>query len=272
MDKDKVVEAIQEIIAVIRKECIIQNTAIRDGIFGILEKYCTVIYYPIENEKNRGFHIKKIVKDKLEDFVYINTAKPIDEQIFAAAHEFGHIWDVSKKVWEKIGYEGKPTQDEEEEITNLFAAELLMPEDIFKKAFMAHLVLELHVKPGIIKVEDMVRAMVLQMSDFMVPYEAVRRRLIETKMTTEESAEPLLSEKDNISEFIEIFSKDKNTYMKNGAGVKTISGIRNLIENAEKNENIDEYLLNKVKKDFDIKDMPIAEEKIKIHIGDTDNE
>ena len=69
--------AIQDIITDIKEQCIIQNTAIRDSIFSILENHCTVIYYPMENEKNRGFHIKKIVKDNLEDFVYINTAKPI---------------------------------------------------------------------------------------------------------------------------------------------------------------------------------------------------
>ncbi len=28
---------------------------IRDDIFGMLEKYCTVIYYPLENESNCGF-------------------------------------------------------------------------------------------------------------------------------------------------------------------------------------------------------------------------
>ena len=30
-------------------------------------------------------------ESKLEDFVYINTAKPIIEQVFTAAHELGHI-------------------------------------------------------------------------------------------------------------------------------------------------------------------------------------
>ena len=37
-----------------------ENTAIRDDIFGILENQCTVVYFPIEDKKNRGFHIKKM--------------------------------------------------------------------------------------------------------------------------------------------------------------------------------------------------------------------
>ena len=98
MEWKKIENVIREIVSHIKKECIIQNTAIRDDIFSILEDKCTVMYYPLQNEKNRGFHIKRIVKNQLEDFVYINTAKPIVEQIFTAAHELGHIFEVSKKV------------------------------------------------------------------------------------------------------------------------------------------------------------------------------
>lgn len=64
MERRMVVEAIKKIILDIKEKCIIKNTAIRDSIFDILENECTVIYYPLENEKNRGFHIKKIVKNE----------------------------------------------------------------------------------------------------------------------------------------------------------------------------------------------------------------
>lgn len=86
MQWDQIVEIIREIIADIRRECIIKNVAIRDDIFGILEKKCTVIYYPLEDEKNCGFHIKKIVGDSQEDFVYINTDKPIDIYPWISVH------------------------------------------------------------------------------------------------------------------------------------------------------------------------------------------
>ena len=271
MERKVVVKAIQKIISDIKEKCIIKNTAIRDSIFGILENECTVIYYPLDNEKNRGFHTKKIVKNELKDFVYINTDKPIAEQIFAAAHEFGHIWEVAEKVWNILGYEGKPTEQEEEDITDWFAAELLMPTDEFRDAFFAHMS-ELGIKTGKVKLDEIVRVIVLQMNDFMVPYESVRRRLEETDIMQKESADYLLSKQEEALELVTIFIKDCNTYLGNGTGVKTVSGIRTLIENAESQKNVDSYLLNKIKKEFEIVNMPITEEGFEIHIGDNSDE
>lgn len=271
MDRKVVVKAIQKIISEIKEKCIIKNTAIRDGIFGILENECTVIYYPFDEEKNRGFHIKKIVKNELEDFVYINTAKPIAEQIFAAAHEFGHIWEVAAKVWDRLGYEGKPTEQEEEDITDWFAAEFLMPTNEFRKTFSAHMN-ELGIKPGKVKLDEVVRLIVLQMDDFMVPYESVRRRLEETGIMKKDSADFLLSKHEEALELVDVFIKDRNTYLGNGTCVKTISGIRTVIENAESKENVDSYLLMKIKKEFGIADMPAAEEGFEIHIGENGDE
>lgn len=267
MERETVVKAIQNIILEIKEKCIIQNTAIRDSIFSILENACTVIYYPLENEKNRGFHIKKIVNNELEDFVYINTAKPIAEQIFAAAHEFGHIWEVAEKVWNALGYEGKPTEEEEEDITDWFAVELLMPTEAFRDVFFVHMK-ELGIKAGMVKLDDLVRLIVLQMNDFMVPYESVRRRLVETNIMQQKAADYLLSKEEEALDLVAIFTKDRNTYLGNGTCVKTVSGIRTLIENAEAKENVDYYLLNKIKKEFDIENKPIAEESFEIHIGD----
>jgi Zn-dependent peptidase ImmA (M78 family) len=271
MEREAIVNAIQNIILDIKEKCIIQNTAIRDSIFGILENECTVIYYPLENEKNRGFHIKKIVKNELEDFVYINTAKPIAEQIFAAAHEFGHIWEVAEKVWNSLGYEGKPTEEEEEDITDWFAAELLMPTEAFRDVFFAHMN-ELDIKAGKVKLDDLVRVIVLQMNDFMVPYESVRRRLVETNIMQQDAADYLLSIEEEVLNLVAIFTKDCNTYLGNGTGVKTVTGIRTLIENAESQGNVDNYLLKKIKKEFDIANMPIAEDGFEIHIGDNGDE
>ena len=267
MERKIIVEAIQAIILDIKEKCIIKNTAIKDSIFSILENECTVVYYPLENEKNRGFHIKRIVKDKLEDFVYINTAKPIAEQIFAAAHEFGHIWEVAEKVWDTLGYDGKPTEEEKENITDWFAAELLMPTDAFRGAFYAHMD-ELGVKVGKVKLDDLVRVIVLQMNDFMVPYESVRRRLVETNIIQQEAADYLLSKEDEILKFVAFFLEDRNTYLGKGTGIKTVTGIRTLLENAENNENIDSYLLRKIKKEFDIEDMPVTKVGYEIRIGD----
>lgn len=270
MDWKEIDNVIQEIISDIKDKCIIKNAAIRDDIFNILEDNCTVIYYPLDNEKNRGFHIKKIVKNELKDFVYINTAKPIAEQIFAAAHEFGHIFEVSEKVWKMIGYPGFPTEEDEENITNRFAAELLMPAEVFKESFLEQMK-ELGMKNGKVKVDDLVRVMVMQMGAFMVPYEAVRRRLVEIGLMQQSAADFLESKEEEILHLVELLTQYQNSYLEKGTGRKTISGIRELIEEAEKREDIDDFLVKRIKKDLEIVDMPEADE-LEIHIGDKDNE
>ena len=116
MEYTEMDKVIQNIVDEIKQECIIENTAIRDDIFGILENQCTVVYFPIEDQKNRGFHIKKIVHNQLEDFVYINTGKPMAEQIFAAAHELGHIFKVADRVWKELAEQRKLTELDEETI------------------------------------------------------------------------------------------------------------------------------------------------------------
>lgn len=270
MEWKEIEKVIQEIVSEIKDTCIIQNTAIRDNIFSILEDNCTVIYYPLENEKNRGFHIKKIVKNRLEDFVYINTAKPIAEQIFAAAHEFGHIFEVSAKVWKRMEYSGTPTEKEEEDITNRFAAELLMPADAFQKVFRVHMK-EAGIKNGKVKVEDLICVIVMQMNAFMVPYEAVRRRLVETGLIQQSIADFLESKEEEILHLVDLLTKYQNSYLDKGTGRKTISGIRELIEVAETRENIDNFLVKRIKRDLEIVDMPEAD-GLEIHIGDKDDE
>ena len=260
MDWKEIDKVIQKIVADIKDKCIIKNVAIRDNIFGILEDNCTVIYYPLENEKNRGFHIKRIVKNELEDFVSINTA----------AHEFGHIFDVSDKVWEKMGYSGFPTEEDEENITNRFAAELLMPSEVFKQSFLESMK-ELGIKSGKVKVDDLVRVMVIQMNAFMVPYEAVRRRLVEVGLMQQSAADFLESKEEEILHLVELLTQYQNSYLEKGTGRKTISGIRELIEEAEAQENIDDFLVKKIKKDLEIVDMPESDE-LEISIGDKDNE
>jgi len=52
MEWENIVEAICEVIKQIRQEYVIDNRIIRDDVFGILEKYCTVLYYPTDNEEN----------------------------------------------------------------------------------------------------------------------------------------------------------------------------------------------------------------------------
>ena len=86
MDWEKIVQQIPTVIEKVRTDYVLNNMIIKDDIFGILEKHCTVIYYPIENEINCGFHTKRFVKNKLEDFVYINT-EPYTHSSATPLHE-----------------------------------------------------------------------------------------------------------------------------------------------------------------------------------------
>lgn len=179
MDWNKIFSLLPNVVDNVRKEYIVNNKIIKDDIFKILEKHCIVLYYPIPEEtKNRGFHIKRFLNGELIDFVYINTANTMAEQVFAAAHELGHVWKVAGKVWEELGTNEKLTKEIEEKIVGRFAAELLMPKQEFKKTFWVHIE-ELSLNPARIRFEEIIRVMVMQMADYMVPYEAVRRRMLE---------------------------------------------------------------------------------------------
>ena len=268
MEWENIVKAIQDVIIRIRMEYVINNTIIRDDVFGILEKYCTVLYYPLDDEKNCGFHIKKLVKDVLKDFVYINTAKPIETQVFTAAHELGHIWGVAEEVWEKVGCEEDLCKDLEEDITNRFAAELLMPKDIFITTFMTCMQ-NIGIDKSNVKVDDLIKIVAMQMSEFLVPYEAVRKRMHETNIIGDSVRDYLKKNQDSILEKIAIYSKDQNSRLEKETRSKTIPGIRILIEKAEANKSLDQYMLKKIKRDFNIQDVDTEDDVLEIHLGES---
>lgn len=267
MDWDNVVKLILQIIDEIRKDYVINNMTIRDDIFGVLEKHCTVVYYPIENEKNCGFHTKRFVNDRLEDFVYINTAQPVSKQVFAAAHELGHVWGVAERVWSGLDADGSLAEEDGEKIINRFAAELLMPTKEFRKIFFAH-VEELRLDHSKIPFEDMVRLIVLQMNDFMVPCEAVRRRLVETGIISEASGQILKEHMEIVEALVSVYSQEQNTTLDAKTMKKTIPGIRDLVEQAESGDKISPYVLAKIKKDFGIEEINSAGDVINITTKD----
>ena len=265
MDWEKIVEQIPTVIETVRTDYVLNNMIIKDDIFGILEKHCTVVYYPIENEINCGFHTKRFVKNKLEDFVYINTAKTIAEQVFAAAHELGHVWGVATQVWELAGEHGVLESTIEERIINRFAAELLMPTKEFRKTFWAHME-KLNLDANKLRLVDLVRVMVLQMNDYMVPYESVRRRAVETKIITQKLGETLLENEKAILPLINAFSKDQNTMLDRVTAKKTIPGLRNMLEMVERSGELSIYTINRIKRDFDIDDINGADDIVEISI------
>lgn len=88
------VSVIQKLITSKKKEKGIVNEVIRDDIFAILKAECVVLYYALEDGSIEGCHVIKPLNGKLEQFVFINTTKAVQEQTWTAAHELGHVWKV----------------------------------------------------------------------------------------------------------------------------------------------------------------------------------
>lgn len=272
MKWNEIVNAIQIEINEIRKKYVINNEIIRDDVFKILEEYCTVLYYPIEEEKNCGFHIKKIVNDQPEEFVYINSAKTLEEQVFTAAHELGHIWNVAQHVWDATKQEGELCSKDEEDITNRFAAELLMPTRKFRETFKEHVKSEkIDIKS--VTLGDMAKLIALQMNDYLVPYDAVRKRLHETDIITDEGRDFLKNGgiRRNIISAVEKYINEMNTRLGEKKATVTISGIRNLLEEAERKGTLDSYTIEKIKSDFNIEEVIDEEQLIEIQLGENSN-
>ena len=263
MDCEKVVQTLSNVVNKLKQENQVDNVIIKNDIFKILEKHCIVLYYPVADEDNRGFHTKRAVNNEMKDFVYINTAKPLAEQVFTAAHELGHVWDVKGKVLEELPECEDYVTKKEEKIINRFAAELLMPKKVFRKTFYEHLKdADFVHKP--ITLKDFVRIIVMQMNDFMVPYEAVKRRLLETEMITEEVALSLDKHNSEIELLVMSFSKEQNTLLDQATRKKTIPGLRKLWEKVEAEKCLDEYRISKIKKDFDLDTVSSPDEVVTI--------
>ncbi len=249
-----VVKDIQELIKEIKEECGIPVDSISQGqIFGILEEHCTVIYYPLKNERNRGFHIQRLVKGELQDFVYINTEMTYEQQVFTAAHELGHIFKVYSKVCDKSKKKGidlNPDDlDYEEKVTDRFAAEFIMPEDVFIKRAEK---LEINNTQSL---NDLLRKICILMGEFLSPFDAVRKRLYEVGQISLSTNNYISAQKEKLDILINKFKKDENTTTNAVTRVKTISGLREFIHSASKCDSTDKMLLNRLKSDFNFEEI-----------------
>lgn len=254
-----------ELVGKIKEDYIVKNDVIRDDIFKILEKHGVVIYYPLEDEENCGFHKKRMVNGKLVDFVYINTAKPLPKQVFTAAHELGHIWNVSGKISDMLG--GADVTSSEEQIVNRFAAELLMPRDNFRRTFWNHIT-ETRDDHQSVRTDELVRVMVMLMDDYMVPYESVRKRMIELEIVSEKDASQLRASEGNINELIKAFSNDLNTTLDTSTQKRTITGLRDQIEKKSRKAEVSPYLIKRLLKDFQIISTSPSESTIELESGE----
>ena len=232
------------------------NSLLRSDVLDLLDMYCTVIYYPLENESNNGFHVTGILDKKGNEkhFVYINTNQTIDKQIFTAAHELGHIWEVDSYVIEKLN--GKIGQFDNEDIINRFAAELLMPQDQFLAVFECEY--QKHKSDdGKTLLADVLNIVATIMNQFLVPQKAVICRLFELGRINKKALELLLgeafiSEKDITEYIMSILKENGHDKFLNPIPKKHIDGLARLLEIAEKNESLSPVKIEKMRRAFDL--------------------
>lgn len=246
-----IVERIELETQKIKKKYKLINKILREDVFDLLEGECTVLYYPLDDQDVNAMHITRRINDRKEDFVYINTRNPIEKQVYAAAHELGHIWRVDELVGETIDV-GKIGG---EAIINRFAAEMLMPKDVFIPIMFDRLrELGYGASKIMINRDDLVRVTVFLMNEFLVPYKAVVLRMEELDVCTH-----------SIIEFLEDLEKEKpdtiRAFVKEGSYVrlgirterKSMGQLVDLLNKAEKMEVLSEKKISNIRKQFDLK-------------------
>lgn len=230
------------------------NKLLREDVLDLLDRFCTVVYYPLTNEENNGFHVTGIpfADSTKNNFVFINTARTMEKQVFTAAHELGHIWSVDDYVLNDLGW--KETPELREMIINRFAAVLLIPEKIFDVSVDAGLK-EYGNPDRTITIINLLKVIVILMNQFFVPMKAIVLRLVELNYFLPEVADDLLGNaalpkktvdlcvQELIAEFG--FIKFQNPSMK-----KWIEGLSEKLDIAEKKHLVSQAKIDHMREQF----------------------
>lgn len=177
-------------VAFINQEYSIDTPGVlRDEIFDLLEKVGTLIFFPLNETELWGIYVYKNEKN----YFIINTSIEIEKQVFAAAHELAHSFDIAKVGFEIITSNLMTEYIENKEfgtalkraelIANRFAAELLISS---KKLSEKYAELPEIYSPDV---------KVAILSDvFLVPFKAIVKRLHEVGgIVSQEVIDELLS-------------------------------------------------------------------------------
>lgn len=210
-------------------ESLFVNTIIRDDILNILEKFCTVLYYPLNDDDNDGCHVKRYVNGQVENFVYINTYKPIEKQVFTAAHELGHIWKLEDYLEQSCkSYRNQMS----EPAMNRFAAALLIPEKSFLE-FLIDNKSRFLMNDNYITLNDLLKLIVLLMAHFFVPFKAVVLRLVETKKLDSEIGVFLLQDETILTNINNYIKEAGESRLGQRNRLKSIKGYPELLAEVE---------------------------------------
>lgn len=240
------------------------NRLLRDDVLKILDRYCTLVYYPLEGEDhNNGFRLKDIpfVDGTLQDFVFINTAQRMEKQVFTAAHELGHIWNVDEYVILNMNQsmgEYEDTPENREQIVNRFAAALLIPEDEFKAAVDIGLQTLGDEKKKLITFTNLLKLIVVLMDQFYAPMKSIALRLVEFGYFNVESVERILGMKDiprkAIDDYVDALivqlGYDDRLKVSNK---RWIDGLSDKLDYAEKNNLVSKEKIELMREKFGLK-------------------
>lgn len=234
---------------------IFPNPLLREDVLDLLDRYCTVVYYPLPDEDNNGFRLKDIpfADGSFHDFVFINTAQTLERQAFTAAHELGHIWNVDGFVIEQL----KLSPEFAEPIINRFAAVLLMPKTEFRAAVKLQLAEYAKPEKKTITYVNLIKTIVHLMNQFFVPQKAVMLRLVETGFFREDVVETLLNGKfvplDRTEELVETFIHEFGyVKLRNRTRKKWIEGLAEKLDIAEKEHLISKKKIKSLRESFEI--------------------
>lgn len=235
---------------------IFPNRLLREDVLDLLDRYCTVVYYPLEEEEcNNGFRVKGIPfsDGSMHDFVFINTAQTLEKQAFTAAHELGYIWNVDQYVIKRCDL----SPEYAEPIVNRFAAVLLMPEREFRSA--AQMQIDSYKDPEneSITYLNLVKIIVHLMNHFFAPFKAVTLRLVEMEFFRQSDVETLLNEEIIPEAILErlvqaCISEFGYVKLKNPTRKKWIEGLSEMLDIAEKEHLISENKINRMRERFEL--------------------
>lgn len=257
----EVVEVIQKFVNEKKKEKQIVNTVIRDDVFSVLDNECKVLYYSLDDDIE-GCHILKPVNGTLAQFVFINTAKVVQEQVWTAAHELGHVWNVDKYVQELL-----PKCDEDcEKIVGRFAAEFLMPEDIFNKELDGKL-RELGFEGGRMSKTTMVELVTYLMNFFCTPAKSVIRRFVELEYVKKDHEELYLEGFAEGQGFYErLIQENQYTRLEEQKDVYAIGTLQKDIEYLEKRGVLKKRYIQRIRELFHIDESVTTSEELEFEV------
>ncbi len=242
-----------------------QDEPIRERVLDLLDTLCIVVYYPLKNEGNNGFHVTNMpfANGEKHNFVYINTAQTLERQVFTAAHELGHILEVDDHVLKKISKGTLEDNDDiREAIINRFAASLLMPSKIFKDAWNEEYI-KYKDDDGNVTIINLLRIIVVLMDRFFAPIKAIIFRLVELEIVAPKVKDLLLGDEivpqEVLRSYVQKLISDYGfIQFQNPTNKKWIEGFAERLDEAEQKGVVLESKINKIRNLFEFKNSKIT--------------